>query len=210
MSMVIAETRMLYHAALDAGVVIAAGRTLPGEVTVSGATLVSAADENAFLGLVAGSAGAYNPLPEPGAWVEAGEIYGHAGGLVIVRQSHARTGHAPETVPNLFSVYREDAEEALEWVANERVEVGMRRVYEDVLYECIQAHTTQVDWTPDRGAGTLWAVVVEEPGEWVSGEQGIVPGDRRTYQGVVYECIQNPGINIWPPPTVLALWRVVS
>lgn len=54
------------------------------------------------------------------------------------------------------------------------------------------------------------AEVSEIPGEWVSGEQGIQIGDRRTYQGVIYECRQNPGINIWPPPTVPALWLVIG
>jgi hypothetical protein len=209
MPYVIATERATYWAAGEP--VVASGLTEVGGCTVTGLPMVSAADENEFLAQTVALAGDYNPLPDDG-WLEAGEIYGYAGGLVIVRQSHTRTEHAPEDVPALFSVYREGAADTLDWVANERVEVGFRRLYGDVLYECIQAHTTQTDWTPPA-VPALWKLVQEEPGpglqEWVSGEQLVYdPANPiiRTYQGRKYQLRQNPGINIWPPPTVPALW----
>lgn len=42
-----------------------------------------------------------------------------------------------------------------EWKAGETVVIGDSRYYNGVWYECLQAHTTQVDWTPDV-AVALW------------------------------------------------------
>lgn len=191
---------------------MAAGLTEVGGATLTGLTLFSAADENEFLGKVAGKATGYTSLPAVGEWLEAGDIYAYEGGLVIVRQAHSRTIYAPEDTPALFSVYREDATDALGWVANERVEVGMRRTYGGLVYQCLQAHTAESTGTPVQTLGVLWAVYIE-PGpdipEWVSGEAltyDPVNPAKRTYQGRIYELRQNPGINIWPPPTVPALW----
>lgn len=36
-----------------------------------------------------------------------------------------------------------------EWKVGEAVAVGDRRYYNGVWYTCLQAHTTQADWTPD-------------------------------------------------------------
>lgn len=212
MPTIYAIDRPLLWAVTQSNAVLASGLTEVGGLTITGEdkALVSDADENAFLGAVAGRGGDYNPLPDAGEWVEAGAIYGYAGGLVIVRQSHTRTEHAPEDVPALFIVWREDAGEVLEWVAREQVHLGTRRVYDGVLYECLQPHVTQEDWTPPV-TPALWREVIEqsEPGEWVSGEQGVQPGDLRTYEGVTYRALQSPGINIWPPPTVPAIWEAV-
>ena len=42
-----------------------------------------------------------------------------------------------------------------EWKVGESVNVGDRRYYNGVWYTCLQAHTTQADWTPDLTAA-LW------------------------------------------------------
>jgi hypothetical protein len=111
------------------------------------------------------------------------------------------------TAGALFVVYREDAGDVLEWVAGEHVAVGTRRVYDGVLYQCLQAHVTQSDWIP-AVVPALWQVVPEEPvaGEWAPWTAYTI-GERVTYQGVEYECRQShtsqPG---WQPPAVLALW----
>ena len=49
----------------------------------------------------------------------------------------------------------------LAWVAGEAVAVGDKRYYKGVWYECLQAHTTQSDWTPDT-AIAVWTVVRAE------------------------------------------------
>lgn len=65
----------------------------------------------------------------------------------------------------------EQALEAVElfrpWKENEYVSAGDRRRDYNILYECIQGHTTQADWRPvDTPA--LWKVVsVDEWPEWV-------------------------------------------
>lgn len=207
---IIATERALYWAVGEP--VVAAGLIEVSGALLTGLSLRSSANENEFLGLVAGKASDYAPLPAVGEWLEAGNIYGYKGGLIIVRQSHNRMHYAPEDTPALFSVYRENVTDALEWVANERVEVGMRRTYGGLVYQCLQAHTAESTGTPVQTLGVLWAVYIE-PGpdipEWVSGEAltyDPVNPAKRTYQGRIYELRQNPGINIWPPPTVPALW----
>lgn len=44
------------------------------------------------------------------------------------------------------------------WKAGEAVTVGAYRRHDGTLYRCIQAHTTQSDWTPDA-TPALWEVV---------------------------------------------------
>lgn len=53
------------------------------------------------------------------------------------------------TVPELFEP----------WNPNEvEYQAGDRRRYGDILYKCIQNHTSQENWAPDR-APTLWQVI---------------------------------------------------
>jgi len=60
----------------------------------------------------------------------------------------------------------EDALEAVElfpsWNINTDYAVGVRVRFEGKLYKCVQAHTSQEDWTPDI-TPALW-VDVAEPG----------------------------------------------
>ena len=60
-----------------------------------------------------------------------------------------------------------DALEAVElfpvWAADTAYPVGIRVRYEDKLYRCEQAHTSQVGWEPDK-TPALWTEVAE-PGE---------------------------------------------
>lgn len=44
------------------------------------------------------------------------------------------------------------------WAENISVSVNDRYQYNDKLYKCVQAHTTQADWTPDV-TPALWAVI---------------------------------------------------
>jgi hypothetical protein len=208
---IIATERPLYHAAVTGNTIHAAGVTRVGELTVSGMELRADADENAFLGKVAGVAGDYQPLPSVGAWLEAGSIYAYAGGLVIVRQSHTRTAHAPADIPALLLVYRENAGDVLEWVAGESVLLGTRRLHNGKLYEALQAHVTQADWQPPN-VPALWREVVEVPAtpEWAAGIAYKV-GDEVTYQGATYRCLQaHTSQAAWTPVAVPSLWQVVN
>lgn len=189
------------------------GETPVGNLTgVNGAlSVIADADENAFVAAL--PADAFPPLPDSG-WLEAGNIYQYEGAAVIVRQSHYRTIYTPADTPALFIVYREAADTVLDWVAGEQVQVGTRRVYDGVTYECLQAHVTQEDWTPPA-VPALWRVVVEEPEEptvaaWAAYTAYKI-GDVVTYNGASYSCRQaHTSLPEWEPPNVLALWLPLS
>jgi hypothetical protein len=151
--------------------------------------------------------GAFPLLPDSG-WLEAGSVYQHGNGAVIVRQSHSRTHYAPAETPNLFIVYRPDAAGVLEWVVGESVLVGTQRTYGGVTYAALQAHVTQSDWTPPA-TPALWSVVVAPSPNWTAGVAYKI-GDIVTYNGALYECRQSHTAQVgWEPPNVLALWLPV-
>lgn len=94
------------------------------------------------------------PLPAEGQPVEVG-IYVYGDGWVVCRQAHTRMHYPPEQTPALFSVWRPDSDR-LYWIPNEQVEVDDIRSYDGVDYQCIQAHTTQPDYTPPKTLAVLW------------------------------------------------------
>jgi LmbE family N-acetylglucosaminyl deacetylase len=95
--------------------------------------------------------------------------------------------------------------------AHDSYPIGARVRYADKVWKsAINANV----WVPGSvGAEALWIDEAAPPppviGEWVSGEQGLKIGDKRTYQGVTYSVRQSLGVNIWAPPTVPALWAKV-
>lgn len=58
------------------------------------------------------------------------------------------TDEQAATIPTLYPL----------WVEGEAVSEGDRRNYSERLYKCLQEHTTQADWTPDK-TPSLWAVI---------------------------------------------------
>lgn len=206
--LILPTDRPIYYAATGtiAGQTVAEhGATRVGDATgVAGVLDVAhAEDENDYLGQL--SASDWPALPDQGEWLEAGDIYQHDGQAVMVRQSHNRTEHDPADVPALFMVYREDAGDALGWIAGEQVYVGTRRLYEDIVYKCLQAHVTQADWVPPV-VPALWQEVQPPTDEWAPWTPYTI-GDIVSYEGLLYQCRQShtsqPG---WEPPAVLALW----
>ena len=186
------------------------GMTLVTEITAVSPTVtaISGEGEMGYLAAIAADGDGYPALPSPGAWLEQGDIYAYGDTLLMVRQSHTRTEHAPENVPALFLVWRGDADEALAWVAGEQVHVGTRRVYDGVLYEALLAHVTQADWTPPA-VPALWRVVEAEPepDEWRVGVAYGV-GDVVLYAGRQYRCRQAHTSQAgWTPVAVPALWE---
>lgn len=162
-------------------------------------------DENAFVAAL--DAADYPPLPEAGTPLEQDDIYSYGDQVVIVRQSHIRTTHAPVDVPALFIFYQAGAG-TLGWIAGEQVYVGTRRTYDGAEYQCIQAHVTQADWTPPT-VPALWGVVAANDGTW----QPLVDyavGDVVTYNGAEYKCIQaHTSQPDWTPDATPTLWSLV-
>ena len=58
------------------------------------------------------------------------------------------TDEQAATIPTLYPL----------WVEGEAVKLNDRRLYEERLYKCLQEHTTQADWTPDK-TPSLWVVL---------------------------------------------------
>lgn len=183
------------------------GVTSVGQATgVNNALSVTYAEGEAEFLDAAKNITGYKPLPTAGAWLESGEIYGYGTGLVIIRQSHTRTEHAPADIPALMSVYRAGGG-IMAWVANEKVYKGLRRTYGGKTWNCLQDHVTQVDWEPDK-TPTLWEVV-PTAAEWAYPVAYKV-GDVVTYQSKSYQCLQAHTSQAgWTPAAVPALWKLV-
>ena len=86
--------------------------------------------------------------------------------------------------------------EAVSYKVDERVN------YENILYKCLQAHTSQAAWTP-TAAPSLWAKVLIPDAtvipEWEQPDSTnpYMKGDKVTFEGVTYEStIDN---NVWAP-----------
>lgn len=65
------------------------------------------------------------------------------------------TDEQAETVPDAFPA----------WAAGIAYAVGVRVRYDGALYRCVQAHTSQEDWTPDA-TPALWARIGDPGDEW--------------------------------------------
>ena len=87
---------------------------------------------------------------------------------------------------------------AKRWKVGEAVKAGDRRLYNDLLYKCRQAHTTQADWTPDV-TPALWEVIDEthagtadDPIPYSTGMQ-LYNGKYYTENGILYLCNRDTG-----------------
>lgn len=145
----------------------------------------------------------------PGIAYAAGEVARHNGQLYAVVQAHtSQADWPPEVAVALFKRYLPPGE-ATPWVqpggSHDAYPVGARVTYNGQTWvNTIAANVWQpgvTGWQLDGGAPAT--------SEWVSGEQGLKVGDVRTYSGIAYRVVQNPGVNIWPPPTAPALWQPV-
>lgn len=90
---------------------------------------------------------------------------------------------------------------------------GVNEVGDPQLYVCLQAHTSQADWTPDTASGLFKAVGITEEGypEWVQpvgASDAYMKGDIVSYEGTLYiSLIDN---NVWSPVAYPAGWEVYT
>ena len=91
------------------------------------------------------------------------------------------------------------------WQTGISYAVGDRCAYQETLYKCVQAHTSQDDWTPDV-TPALWVMVsLDEWPEWVqpTGAQDAYQlGDQVSHNGkhwlsIVDDNVWEPGIYGW-------------
>ena len=113
------------------------------------------------------------------------------------------TDEQAASVPALYSA----------WETGTAYNAGDRRTYGGVLYKCLQAHTSQDDWTPDV-AVSLWAtVLIPDPDvipDWVQPDStnAYMTGDKVRYNGVVYRSLIDN--NTWSPDAYPAGWEIVE
>ena len=88
------------------------------------------------------------------------------------------------------------------WEPNVNYVLGNLRTYEDKLYKCVQAHTSQNDWTPDV-AVSLWVKAGDPTEEWPAWSQPIgaadayMSGDKVSHNDKHW--ISNTDNNVWEP-----------
>lgn len=88
------------------------------------------------------------------------------------------------------------------WEAGIAYTVGCIRAYGECLYRCVQAHTSQSDWTPDK-VPALWIKIgdptVEFP-EWsqpIGSHDAYAKGDKVSHNDKHWESIVDG--NVWQP-----------
>jgi len=85
--------------------------------------------------------------------------------------------------------------------------VGQIRRYKGTLYKCVQAHTSQADWTPDT-AHSLWSKTSDPAEEWPEWVQPIGAHDayslgakvshkEKHWKSIVANNVWEPGVYGW-------------
>lgn len=106
-----------------------------------------------------------------------------------------------------INTYNLTSTEALEvkemypkWEAGLSVNVGERYLYEDTLWEVIQAHTTQENWKPSLSTASLWKTVdvehegtLEDPIIYTPPMQ-LYNGKYYKQNDILYKCNRDSGI----------------
>lgn len=96
----------------------------------------------------------------------------------------------------------EHAELFAEWAYPVAYTAGQLRRYNGTLYKCVQAHTSQADWTPDTAA-SLWSVAADPAEEWPAWSQPVgahdayAKGDKVSHNGKHWA--SNVDSNVWEP-----------
>ncbi len=125
-------------------------------------------------------------------------------GQITTRDLIREDSLSPDEITGLVDLYPD-------WTVGVGYFVGDLIAYQDGLYQCIQAHTSQADWTPD----TVPALFVSKTPagvipEWVQptgAHDAYQVGDKVTYNGQVYESLING--NTWSPTAYPAGWKLI-
>ena len=102
------------------------------------------------------------------------------------------TDEQAETVPDAFPA----------WAAGIAYAVGVRVRYGGVLYKCVQAHTSQEDWTPDA-TPALWTRIGDPGDEWpewvqpTGAQDAYAMGAKVSHDGAHWT--SDVDANVWEP-----------
>lgn len=101
-----------------------------------------------------------------------------------------------------------------EWKVDTQYVAGQRVVYNSILYNTLQSHTSQTDWTPDVAVSLFAKVLTSTTGEvlaWVlpDSTNPYMKGDKVTHNGKTYESLIDN--NVWEPGTIgtEGLWETI-
>ena len=88
------------------------------------------------------------------------------------------------------------------WEEGKEMPIGYKVSYEGSLFEVLQAHTSQTDWTPREAKSLFKVVQIEAVGtedDTIAWEQGMVLEEGKFYidNGVKYKCVRNSGNALW-------------
>ena len=86
------------------------------------------------------------------------------------------------------------------WAENISVLVNDRYQYNNKLYKCVQAHTTQADWTPDKTPALWVEVSLDEFPEWrqpAGAHDAYAKGDKVKHNGKKWS--SDVDANVWEP-----------
>ena len=96
----------------------------------------------------------------------------------------------------------EHAELFSPWAYPVSYKVGNIRRYGGALYKCVQAHTSQADWTPDTAA-SLWSATSDPAEEWPAWSQPVGAHDAYNAGAKVSHngkhWTSNQDGNVWEP-----------
>lgn len=92
-----------------------------------------------------------------------------------------------------------------QWAEGIGYKQGNIRLYGDKLYKCLQMHTSQEGWEPDKAA-SLWKVIGDPTEEWPEWSQPVGAGDGYAKGAKVSHNNQHwasvfDGENVWEPGT---------
>ena len=98
------------------------------------------------------------------------------------------------------------------WEAGINYTVGDICVYGGALYEVIQAHTSQSDWTPDKVPALFKSTLPEGIiGEWkqpAGAHDAYNKGDKVLFNGKTYESLIDA--NVWSPSAYPQGWKLIG
>lgn len=86
------------------------------------------------------------------------------------------------------------------WKADTEYTVGYRVAFGGNLYKCVQAHTSQADWTPDATPALWTRVSIDEWPEWIQptgAQDAYNTGDKVSHNEKHW--ISTTDGNVWEP-----------
>ena len=97
------------------------------------------------------------------------------------------------------------------WKTDTLYATGDRVKHEDILYRCVQGHTSQDNWTPDATPALWTRVSVEEWPEWIQptgAQDAYMTGDKVSHIGKHWISVVDN--NVWEPGSSYLLWEEVE